>query len=55
MAKDYLPGLWIDARKTRNLDAAPVIRCHDVALRTSLTVPIPANDRRQDLMLLVLS
>ena len=52
MAKDYLPELWIDALKTRNLDVAPVIRCHDVALRTSLTVPIRANDRRQDCMII---
>jgi hypothetical protein len=50
MAKDFLPELWIDVLKTRNLDVAPVIRCHDVALRMSLMVPIPTNDRRQDLM-----
>ena len=55
MAKDFLPELWIDALKTRNLDVAPVIRCHDGALKTNLTGPIPANDRRQDLMSLVLS
>jgi hypothetical protein len=55
MAKVFLPELWIDARKIRNLDAVPVIRCHDVARRMSLMVPTRGNDRRQDLMLLILS
>jgi hypothetical protein len=44
MAKDFLPELWIDALKTRSRDAAPVIRCHDVALRTSLTDQVQTID-----------
>ena len=54
MARGCLPEHSTVAQKTRNLDAAQVIRCHDVARRTSLTVPAQANDHRQDLMFLIL-
>ena len=44
MARAFLPELWIAALKNRSRDAAPVIRCHDVAPRMSLTDPAPAKD-----------
>ena len=54
MAKVFLPALWIAEPKTPNLDAGQVIQCRDVAHRTSLTVPVPETDSRQDLILLIL-
>jgi len=54
MVKGCLPEHSIVAPKTRNLDAAQVIRCHAVARRTSLTVPVRGSSHRQDLMLLIL-
>jgi len=54
MVRGCLPEHSTVAQETRNLDAARRIRCHDGALRTSLTVPVQVNDHRQDLMLLIL-
>ena len=54
MVRGCLPERLIVALKTRNLDAARLIRCRDDARRTSLTVPVQANDHRQDLMLSIL-
>ena len=54
MVRGCLPEHSTVVLKTRNLDAVRLIRCRDVARRTSLTVPVQANDHRQDLMFLIL-
>jgi hypothetical protein len=54
MVRGCLPEHSTVALKTRNLDAARLIRCRDVGRRTSLTVPVQAKDHRQDLMFSIL-